>query len=74
MTPTPALRSEVCCWLEGNKEELKHIFALNDDVDNTKNIDKHIKEMNNVSMYGTHHEVIALTAILEREIHMLSYD
>ena len=30
--------------------------------------------MKNVGTYGTNHEVIAVSAILERAIHILSYD
>ena len=64
----------MCCWLEGKKEEFKHFFAHDDGFDNTNKFNNHIEEMRNVRTYGANHEILAILAILERAIHVLSYD
>ena len=62
------LRHKVCQWLTVNQDCLKNFFS------GDKDFDKHIREMRKVGTYADHHEIIALSAILNQAIHIHSYD
>ena len=64
------LRVKVCGWLEREKKNLENFVCHAEN----EGIDAHICEMRKPDTYGTNLEVVALSAILLREIHIHAYD
>lgn len=67
-----AVRSEICDYLERNKDEFQNFLLMNEDDEDIMNIDDYVDHMREHTTWGSDIEIVAASRVYKRGIKVFS--